>query len=318
MIYTLAMVSHAMEWALGRAAVVRKAVPAEAKEAAVLVGSGSVASPAADAPTAPAAAGAEGPAATERLDAASRIGLLLTWMGFVFHLGGVVTRGLAAGRVPWGNMYEFSVTASLAVAIVYLIFVQRYKLQYLGLGVTFVITAVLGLASLALYTPAGPLVPALHSYWLVIHVSAAAISGGAFTVGGLISVLYLVKARAERKVLDGGTMSAALRRLPAAEAMDGSAYKVLAFAFPLWTFGVLVAGPIWAEHAWGRYWGWDPKEVWSLVTWVVYAAYLHARATAGWRGRRAATIAIVGWFVFIFNFVGVNLLVSGLHSYAGV
>jgi cytochrome c-type biogenesis protein CcsB len=100
--------------------------------------------------------------------------------------------------------------------------------------------------------------------------------------------------------------------------MDGTAYKVLAFAFPLWTFGVLVAGPIWAEHAWGRYWGWDPKEVWSLVTWVVYAAYLHARATAGWRGRRAATIAIVGWFVFIFNFVGVNLLVSGLHSYAGV
>jgi cytochrome c-type biogenesis protein CcsB len=215
-------------------------------------------------------------------------------------------------------MYEFSITASLAVMVVYLIFVHRYKLQWLGLGVTLVATAVLGLATLALYTPAGPLVPALHSYWLVIHVSAAAMSGGAFTIGGLVSILYLVKSRAERRVLAGGTMSASLKRLPSAEAMDGTAYKVLAFAFPLWTFGVLVAGPIWAQYAWGRYWGWDPKEVWSLVTWVVYAAYLHARATAGWRGRRAATIAIVGWFVFIFNFVGVNLLVSGLHSYAGV
>jgi cytochrome c-type biogenesis protein CcsB len=308
-IYAVAMVSHAMEWALGRA---RVASNAAAKEK-VLVGAGG-----SGAPGVPAVETATEPRSTERLDAASRIGLLLTWLGFVFHLGGVVTRGLAAGRVPWGNMYEFSITASLAVAIVYLVFVQRYKLQWLGLGVTLVIASVLGLASLALYTPAGPLVPALHSYWLVVHVSAAAISGGGFTVGGLVSVLYLVKARAERKVLNGGTMSAAMRRLPSAEGMDSTAYKVLAFAFPLWTFAVLVAGPIWAEYAWGRYWGWDPKEVWSLVTWVVYAAYLHARATAGWRGRRAATIAIVGWFVFLFNFVGVNLLVSGLHSYAGV
>jgi cytochrome c-type biogenesis protein CcsB len=331
-IYALAMVSHAMEWALGRAAVAKTvAAEQEDSQADVLVtaGSSSVSGSIASSgragsidgtanPASGSTAGTEGAASSERMDAASRIGLLLTWLGFVLHLGGVVTRGLAAGRVPWGNMYEFSITASLAVAIVYLIFVQRYKLQWLGLGVTLVVAGVLGLATLALYTPAGPLVPALHSYWLVIHVSAAAISGGAFTVGGLVSVLYLVKARAERKVLTGGTMSASLRRLPSAEAMDSTAYKVLAFAFPLWTFGVLVAGPIWAEYAWGRYWGWDPKEVWSLVTWVVYAAYLHARATAGWRGRRAATIAIVGWFVFIFNFVGVNLLVSGLHSYAGV
>jgi cytochrome c-type biogenesis protein CcsB len=312
-IYALAMVSHAMEWALGRAAVAKTVAVKE--EVLVASDGAAVSGGVGDVPDVPAV---EEPASSERLDAASRIGLLLTWLAFVLHLGGVVTRGLAAGRVPWGNMYEFSITASLAVAIVYLIFVQRYKLQYLGLGVTFVVAAVLGLAALALYTPAGPLVPALHSYWLVIHVSAAAISGGAFTVGGLVSVLYLVKARAERRVLAGGTMAASLRRLPSAEAMDGTAYKVLAFAFPLWTFGVLVAGPIWAEHAWGRYWGWDPKEVWSLVTWVVYAAYLHARATAGWRGSGAAKIAIVGWFVFIFNFVGVNLLVSGLHSYAGV
>ncbi|NIK56259.1 c-type cytochrome biogenesis protein CcsB [Kribbella shirazensis] len=323
-IYALAMVSHAIEWAVGRAAVA-KTVPAEQEaKAESLVAAGAASSVDAAAASSGSAGSvsstgsSSSAASSERMDAASRIGLLLTWLGFVLHLGGVVTRGLAAERVPWGNMYEFSITASLAVSIVYLVFVQRYKLQWLGLGVTLIVAGVLGLASLALYTPAGPLVPALHSYWLVIHVSAAAISGGAFTVGGLISVLYLVKARAERRVLSGGTMSAAVRRLPSAEAMDGTAYKVLAFAFPLWTFGVLVAGPIWAEYAWGRYWGWDPKEVWSLVTWVVYAAYLHARATAGWRGRRAATIAIVGWFVFIFNFVGVNLIVSGLHSYAGV
>ncbi|MEU4391604.1 c-type cytochrome biogenesis protein CcsB [Kribbella sp. NPDC023855] len=315
-IYAIAMMSHAMEWAMGRAVVVAE----QTADVLVAAGGGADVVPAggSGASGAEASDGAEGRTRSARVEAASRIGVMLTWLAFALHLTGVVTRGLAAGRVPWGNMYEFSITASLAVAAVYLLFVHRYKLQWLGLGVTLVVAAVLGLATLALYTPAGPLVPALHSYWLVIHVSAAAISGGAFTVGGLISALYLVKARAERRVLAGGTMSASLKRLPSAEAMDGTAYKVLAFAFPLWTFGVLVAGPIWAEYAWGRYWGWDPKEVWSLVTWVVYAAYLHARATAGWRGRRAATIAIVGWFVFIFNFVGVNLLVSGLHSYAGV
>ena len=320
-IYALAMMSHALEWAMGRAVTGTTAVAEQ--PAAVLVASGSagaedVVVPAAGGSSDGTADGSGSAVASARAEAASRIGLLLTWFAFVLHLAGVVTRGLSAERVPWGNMYEFSITASLAVAAVYLLFVHRYKLQWLGLGVTLVVAAILGLATLALYVPAGPLVPALHSYWLVIHVSAAAISGGAFTIGGLVSILYLVKSRAERRVLAGGTMSASLRRLPSAESMDGTAYKVLAFAFPLWTFGVLVAGPIWAEYAWGRYWGWDPKEVWSLVTWVVYAAYLHARATAGWRGRRAATIAIVGWFVFIFNFVGVNLLVSGLHSYAGI
>jgi cytochrome c-type biogenesis protein CcsB len=307
-IYALAMISHAFEWAMSRAVVVAEQ-PAKVLVAAGSAGAAEAVVPSADAPS----------TGASKSEAASRIGVLLTWLAFVLHLAGVVTRGLAAGRVPWGNMYEFSITASLAVAVVYLLCVHRYKLQWLGLGVTVVLAAVLGLATLALYTPAGPLVPALHSYWLVIHVSAAAISGGAFTIGGLVSVLYLVKSRAERRVLeDGAAMPESLRRLPSSEAMDGTAYKVLAFAFPLWTFGVLVAGPIWAEYAWGRYWGWDPKEVWALITWVVYAAYLHARATAGWRGRRAAGIAIVGWCVFIFDFVVVNLLVSGMHSYAGI
>jgi cytochrome c-type biogenesis protein CcsB len=304
-IYALALLAHTVEWAGSRT------VSAKSAEKA-LVGAGG---PELTSQT-PGVVSA--PPSRSRTEAASRIGLLLTGLAFLLHATGVLTRGLAAGRAPWGNMYEFSITATLAVAVVYLALVGRYRLQWLGLGVTLVIGSVLGLAVLALYVPAGPLVPALHSYWLVIHVSAAAIAGGAFTVGALASVLYLVKARAERKVLDGGVMPGPLSRVPGSDAIDALAYKVHAFAFPLWTFGVLVAGPIWAEYAWGRYWGWDPKEVWSLVTWVIYAAYLHARATAGWRGRRAAIVAIVGWVAFIFNFVGVNLLVSGLHSYAGV
>ena len=301
-IYALAMVSHAMEWALGRAAVSSKVA---AKEE-VLVGSGGE--------TVAPAAPAEEPS-TERLDAASRIGLLLTWLGFVFHLGGVVTRGLAAGRVPWGNMYEFSITASLAVAIVYLIFVQRYKLQWLGLGVTLVVAAVLGLATLALYTPAGPLVPALHSYWLVIHVLGAMIAGAAFLVGAAASVLYLVKSKAEATTSED-ERTGFLWRIPPSAAIDQVAYRVHAFAFPIWTFAALIAGPIWAQYAWGRYWGWDPKEVWAFITWVVYAGYLHARATAGWKGKAAAILALVGFATFVFNFTGVNLFVGGMHSYA--
>ena len=309
-IYGLAMLAHAVEWASGLRVVKKDA------EAKVLVAADGGEVPDVPADAAPADAVAD--ESSVRGDQASRIGILLTVLAFALHAGGVLTRGLAAGRVPWGNMYEFSITASLAVAIVYLALLKRQRLQWLGLGVTFVITAALGIAVLAFYVPAGDLLPALHSYWLVIHVSAAAIAGGGFTLGGLASVLYLIKSRAEARAVDGKPMPAALRRVPSAESIDAVAYKVHAFSFPIWTFGVLVAGPIWAYYAWGRAWGWDPKVVWSLVTWVVYAAYLHARATAGWRGRRAAWVAIAGWVVFLFNFVGVNLLLSGFHAYSGL
>lgn len=305
-IYTLALLAHTVEWSSG----LRVRQPAAQK---VLVG--------ADGAEVPSSTDGDSPVdedRSQRWEQASRIGVLLTVLAFVMHAGGVLTRGLAVSRVPWGNMYEFSITASLAVAAVYLVLLTRQRLQWLGLLVTFVIAATLGIAVLALYVPAADLLPALHSYWLVIHVSAAAIAGGGFTVGAMASILYLVKSRAEARESDGKPMSAALRRVPSSAGMDAVAYKVHAFAFPLWTFGVLVAGPIWAYYAWGRAWGWDPKEVWSLVTWVVYAAYLHARATAGWRGRRAAWVAIAGWVVFLFNFIGVNLLLSGFHAYSGL
>lgn len=248
------------------------------------------------------------------VDVFGRIGLSLTVLSTALLGGGVLARGLAAERVPWGNMYEFSLVGALVVLLVYLGLVVRAGIAWLAPIVTGFAVVVLGLSILA-YVPPGPLVPALDSYWLVLHVSAAAIAGAAFVVGAGTSALFLVKERAERRRGSPAT-TGLLCRLPPIAAMDRLAFQVHAFAFPLWTFAALIAGPIWAQNAWGRYWGWDPKEVWAFVTWVVYAGYLHARSTAGWRGRGAALLALVGFATFLFNFVGVNLFVSGLHSYA--
>ena len=249
----------------------------------------------------------------QRVDAFSRMGLSLTVLGFLLSVAGVVFRGLAAGRAPWGNMFEFTISAMVFVVAVYLIMVWRSGVRWLGLPVTLLAAIGNGLAVTVFYVAVAPLVPALHSVWFVIHIVAAAISGAAFNVGGLLSILYLIRHRAEER----GTVRGYVSMLPNARRLDVLAYRFLAFAFPLWTFAV-AAGAIWAEYAWGRYWGWDPKETWALVTWVIYAGYLHARSTAGWRGKRAALIALIGLGSFWFNFVGINLFVSGLHSYAGI
>lgn len=248
-----------------------------------------------------------------RIDRFGRIGIALTLVAAALHVAGVVLRGLSAQRAPWGNMYEF-VTSTLAFVVVgYLVLAIRFGMRWLGLLVTLLLTIGLGLAVTVFYVAVAPLVPALHSVWFVVHIVAAAVSGAMFNVGGIASVLFLVRRRAESR----GAVSGYLARVPELRTLDKLAYRCMAFAFPLWTF-TIAAGSIWAEYAWGRYWGWDPKETWSLVTWVVYAAYLHARVTAGWKGRRAAWLAVVGVVAFWWNFVGINLLVSGLHSYAGV
>jgi cytochrome c-type biogenesis protein CcsB len=312
--YALAMFAHAGEWAAARRTSAEET--AEDREP-VRVGAVRSAPSGADAASRSVmlTAGREPEPTSDgrRVEQFGRIGVSLTLIGFLLSVSGVVLRALAAHRAPWGNMFEFTTTAMVVIVASYLVMVWRAGLRWLGLPVTLLAAVGNGLAVTVFYVAVAPLVPALHSVWFLIHIVAAAISGAAFNIGGVMSVLYLIRKRAE----DRGTVRGYLTRLPASRRIDLIAYRFHAFAFPLWTFTV-AAGSIWAEYAWGRYWGWDPKETWALVTWVIYACYLHARSTAGWRGRKAAVVALIGVTSFWFNFIGINLLVSGLHSYAGV
>jgi cytochrome c-type biogenesis protein CcsB len=280
------------------------------------VGEGAPAAPA----TAPPASYDDSGDVEERADRFGRIGVALTIVAVAVHLVAVVARGLAADpvRVPWGNMYEFTLTGTFVVAAGYLLLYRKFSLSWLGPVVTGFVLVTLMADVLLLYSPVSPLRDALQSPWLIIHVVAAIIATGAFTIGGMASVLYLVK---ERWLSKGGTERSGhgyLARLPGLAALDRVAYRTQAFAFPVWTFAALIAGPIWAKHAWGSYWGWDPKEVWAFITWVVYAAYLHARATAGWKGRAAAVVALIGLATLWFNFIGINFFFGSgsMHSYA--
>ncbi len=334
-VLTLAMLAYAAELAFGtRSRVARRveelapsqtqlvAVGAESRSSGAATTTEAIAQPGApggpDGPPSPLMSTPELREAPEerqrRADKLGGIAFSLTLLTTVLLLLGVVCRGLAARRAPWGNMYEFSVTSALVVLIVFVAVARRRpELKYLGLFVCVPVLLTLGAAISFLYVPAGPLVPALKSYWLVIHVAAAIISGAVFMVGGVVTVMYLLQDRWERK----GATNSISRRLPPSEQLDQSAYRLFAFVFPLWTFAIM-AGAIWAENAWSRYWSWDPKETWAFITWVVFACYLHARATAGWKGRAAAAIALVGMACFIFNYFGVNIFFTGLHSYGGL
>jgi cytochrome c-type biogenesis protein CcsB len=337
-VYALAMVMFAAEWAFGRRGLAARSVRAQASAASGSAASGagvpSQAMRSAEASTVavlapPTTSRGQGPSSSgqppagggvpDDLDRAvkyGRIGLSLTVLAFVLHIAGLVTRGVSAGRVPWGNMYEFLTSGSAVAMAVFLFLLWRGQdVRWLGAFVVTPVLLALGLATTVLYVRSTQLMPALHSYWLAIHVVAAVIATGLLTVGTIATALHLFAARREasgRPLPYVGT-----RRLPGAAVLDQLAYRIYAFAFPIWTFAIM-AGAIWAESAWNRYWGWDPKETWSFITWVVFAAYLHARATAGWRGRSAAIIALVGYACLIFNFIGVNIWIVGLHSYAGV
>ena len=244
-----------------------------------------------------------------------RSGLALVYVGIGLLLVCIVLRGLATSRVPWGNMYEFinltSFSGLVAAAIV------LRKPQYRALWV-FVLVPVLVLLAVSghwLYTNAAPVMPALQSYWLPIHVSVVSLGSGVFLVAGVASILFLLKMSPLAQRDDAfGRM---LQRVPDAQTLDRIAYRTTIFAFPVFGFGVIF-GAIWAEEAWGRYWGWDPKETVSFIAWVVYAAYLHARSTAGWRDHKAAWINVVGFVAMVFNLFFINLVTVGLHSYAGV
>ncbi len=331
--YFLAFLAHLAAWASGRtprsaAASELASVSASAAGADVLVGAAGAASDVSGGSDVPAGSvGSVGSDASqieeereERRGRFDRIGVVLTVVAAGLHLLAVVTRGLAADpvRVPWGNMYEFTLTATFVVTLVYLTLYRRYRLDWLAPVVTGFVLVVLMVDVLILYDQVGKLPDSLQSPWLVIHVIAAIVATGAFTVGGMCSALYLIKERWLSRHPDAASGDGYLARVPGLDSLDRLAYRMHAFAFPVWTFAALIAGPIWAQAAWGRYWGWDPKEVWAFITWVVYAAYLHARATAGWRGRSAAIIALVGLATLWFNFVGINFFFGSgsQHSYA--
>ncbi|GAA4756170.1 c-type cytochrome biogenesis protein CcsB [Modestobacter marinus] len=248
-----------------------------------------------------------------------RVGVALTLVGALAQAGVLIGRSVAAGRVPWGNMYEFATAAVLVGVVAYLVLAMRMPaLRRIGVFVLGPTVIALVLIGLYLYAESGPLVAALRSNWLVVHVSAAILSFGVFIVSGVASALYLVAVRRERSSLTTGSRSAGWAdRLPSAATMDQVAHRTAIFGFPIWTFAV-IAGAIWAESAWGRFWGWDPKETWAFISWALYAAYLHARTTAGWRGRPAAWTNLVALASLVFNLLFVNLVSTGLHSYGGV
>ena len=248
-----------------------------------------------------------------KADKAARIATALMLLAFILLFVGVIARGLSNGHVPWGNMYEFSITGALAFTGAYLAALRKYDLRWLGLFISLAALLTLGTAITLLYRDSAPLVPALKSTWLIIHVVAAIISGGVFLLSNVIAGAYLYLDARER----GAGRPAWATRLPALEVLDQLSYRLVAFVFPLWTFSV-IAGAIWAESAWGRYWGWDPKETWAFITWVAYAAYLHARVTVGWKGRRAAWLCLFAGSTFLFNYVYVNVWGTGKHTYSGL
>ncbi len=248
-----------------------------------------------------------------RTERVGRLASAFMIIGFLLLLVAVVLRGISANRVPWGNMYEFSITGALAFSAAYLFGLKKYKIRFLGLPVAIAVLLTLGTAITLLYRPSAPLVPALKSPWLVIHVSTAIISGGVFLLANCIAGTYLILDRYEQK----GVRPNWALKLPTLEALDNLSYRLVALVFPLWSFSV-IAGAIWAEAAWGRYWGWDPKETWAFITWVAYAAYLHARVTVGWRGRKAAWLCLFAGSTFLFNYIYVNVWGTGRHTYSGL
>jgi cytochrome c-type biogenesis protein CcsB len=285
-IYALAMIFHAVEFAAARAKT-------------------------------PALVGAGGPdvepeqvSSRGRAERFGRMAVALVVLGALLHLASIATRGLAAQRWPLGNMYEYISAICIAAVVTWLVVLRRTPASRpAGLFVLLPVLVLMLLAGSVLYAPAGPVVPPLRSYWMSIHVSTITISSGLLLVSGVASLLYLLRR--------SGSLAVVAEKLPAADALDRLAYRITIVAFPLFTFAI-ITGAIWAEAAWGRFWGWDPKETVAFVSWVIYAAYLHARATAGWRTGRAAWVNVAGFATMIFNLFFINMVVAGLHSYAGV
>jgi cytochrome c-type biogenesis protein CcsB len=328
LIYSLAVLAFAGDYAFGRprrTAAAKAAVPATAQLATVGAGSaggGSASDTAAPAaPVVPAAPTPRAGAFKAIWEAGPwvRAAVALSMLGTLAHVVAVTTRGLAVHRAPWGNMYEFITALTCVAAIFFCYILIRYRAWPLGVFVMGAVVIALGLAEALINTPAGPLVPALQSYWLSIHVTAMTLATGIFFVAAVLGIMYLVAERYRKRVAAGKAEpgNGLIARIPSAAQLDKLTYRTVVFGFPVWTFGVM-AGAIWADQAWGRYWGWDPVETWAFVTWVIYAAYLHARATAGWRGARAHYIQLVAFATLMVNIFVIQIFITGMHSYAGV
>ena len=249
---------------------------------------------------------------------AARVAVTLMVIAFLLHAFAVVSRGVAADRVPWANMYEFCTTGALVVAGVYLVTLFFKDLRFVGPMVSGLVLIMLCLATIAFPTPVSPLQPALQSYWLIIHVSIAVAASGIFTITFAMAVLQLLQSRREKKLAAGEDARLGfLRAVPTSVTLENFSFRLNSVGFVFWTF-TLAAGAIWADQAWGRFWGWDTKEVWTFVVWTVYAAYMHARVTRGWNGNRSAWLSIAGYLCVVFNFTVVNTLFPGLHSYSGL
>jgi cytochrome c-type biogenesis protein CcsB len=312
-VYAAAMVGFTAEYAFGR--VGRKL----AEPARELVGAGGP-PVLADAPVVTADASAA--SKRGRADRIGRGAVVITVLGALVHLSSIVVRAVAVDAVPWSNMYEFASVAGLVGVLAFLALLWKLPaLRHLGGMILLPVILLMFLAGTVLYSQAQPLVPALQSYWLAIHVVLVSIAEGALMTSAVLTVLYLVKSRHDklggRADYKPGAIGTLAAKLPSAAVLDKAAYRVVAFSFPLYTVAI-ICGAIWAEAAWGRYWGWDPKETWAFIVWVIYACYLHARATAGWKGRAAAWVNLAGFCAITFNFLIVNIVVSGLHSYAGL
>lgn len=312
-IYAAAFIAYAFDLAKRSqvAADAKTAVPERELVGATVGGSG--------AGTAVVAGGGKSADAAPTRFVTTRIGTALTTLGFVFHLAGTVLRGIAAGRVPWSNMYEFAMMGTLMIVAVYLAVNIWFDLKYLGTFIVGLVVVLLGGAATGFYVEVVPLADPLKSVWLVIHVFVATLGTAFFALAFALSVFQLMQARRESKILAEAPKTGPrfLATLPNSERLEGLAYRFATVGFILWTF-TLMAGSIWANDAWGRYWGFDTKETWTFIIWVLYAGYIHARATRGWRGSRSAWLSIVGFAAVLFNFTIVNLFFKGLHVYSGL
>ncbi len=278
-----------------------------------------------------------------RLFGDSGLGFIL--VAWPIHAASILTRALEAGHWPLGNMYEYSTGIAFIIVTVCVVLMVRKRMRLIGVPAMISTVALLGVAYM-LYEPPGQLVPALHSYWLTLHVTAMATSSGILSFSFFFGMAYLARRWADGRLLavaakpalvgagngvatlsagsSGGSWPGGLstpvvgwirRAMPSAQALDRWSYRFVMVGFPIWSAGVIL-GAVWGEHAWGRYWGWDPKETFAFITWVVFAIYLHARVTYGWKEKRAAVITGFGFVAILFTLYAVNLWIAGLHSYA--